>query len=108
MLFVVWTGDTVGTQQRLAFDLQANHQKVPVFEAEPAVPRGLEAEQAVVPMVDFEDGLGGQVARRGGHEALFNAPLLIGKPGYSGYAIRFYRYAVHPTPARGFSSRRRA
>ena len=45
-LLVIGAGHAVGAQQRLAFDLQADHRELAVLEAEARIARGREAEQA--------------------------------------------------------------
>ena len=57
-VIVVCAGDAVGAQQRLAFDTQADHGEMPVFEAKLGRAFGLKTEQALVPVFDFGDANG--------------------------------------------------
>jgi hypothetical protein len=67
MVLVVGAGDAVGAQSRLVIDLQSDHGEMTVFEAELRCAFSLEAEQAVVPVLDlgnFGWGDGGHGAPR--------------------------------------------
>ncbi|MNJ73723.1 hypothetical protein D3C77_705590 [compost metagenome] len=62
MLLVVGAGDAVGTHERTPLDFQTDHHELAIFETQPLVAGGLEAEQGVVPVVDTDDALAHQVA----------------------------------------------
>ncbi len=104
VLVVVRAGEAEGAQQRPTLDLQADHHEVPVPKAQPRVPRGGEAEQGVVPVVDVQDAFFADGAH--GIDRCSKRKLFIGKTGYSCNAIRLSRYAVHAASARGLPGRR--
>ena len=58
MLFVIRTGNTVGTHQRAAIDFHADHYELAIDEAQGRIARGPETEQAVIPVMNGENGFG--------------------------------------------------
>ncbi len=62
LLVIVRAGERVGTQERLALEFEPDHHELPVREPERGAARRREAEHAVRPVMDVEDGLAGKRA----------------------------------------------
>ena len=60
VLFVVRTGDAVCPHEGPAIHFEADHQKMPVLEAQRRAARGREGEERFVPMMNAEYALGGK------------------------------------------------
>jgi hypothetical protein len=58
MLLVIRAGDAIGTQNRAAIHLYADHHELTVFETQAGMACRRECELRVGPVMDFEDVLG--------------------------------------------------
>ena len=61
MLVVVGAGNAISAGDYLAFDFQADHDEMPVLEAQTRIARGAKTEQRVVPVMHANDVLGSKL-----------------------------------------------
>jgi hypothetical protein len=57
MIIVIGAGNTVGAQQRTAFHFQTDHHKLAIDKAQTIFTGALEAEQSIVPVMNFQNAL---------------------------------------------------